>query len=64
MTEIDHTQTPSRPANREQYGALRRLAQSESFGQDWFVVYMMQSPSMRGEYRTLLRNMIHAAIEE
>ena len=29
-----------------------------------FVVYMMQSPSKRGQYRTLLRNMIYSAIVE
>ena len=29
-----------------------------------FVVYMMQSPSKRVQYRTLLRNMVYAAIVE
>jgi len=29
-----------------------------------FVVYMMQSPSKRVQYRTLLRNMVYAAVEK
>ena len=29
-----------------------------------FVVYMMQSPSKRAPYRTLLRDMVYAAIVE
>ena len=29
-----------------------------------FVVYMMQSPSKRAQYRILLRNMVYAAITE
>ena len=29
-----------------------------------FVVFMMQSPSKRAQYRPLLRNMVYAAIVE